>query len=260
MDGIGRALGAPAWVHLAGQDYFLRPLDLAGIASCENHILVSRSSPVDDLTAALERETNPSPIAVEIWNGLIQRAFQLIRTDKSYRVVAAEDLHNWLSTPDGLAYSGWYCLGRGRSRARAFASPTRARARLCADAKLSSAFKRARDIVSGTDVLANLDWPERMKHPRTGKVIEQPHSKYINWRQLIADLVSAVHWGPREIGRLTLYVLHILQHVDPSSSSDRASGEVQTSGGVASVSPQVAQQLAKMTPAQRREFLKTQGA
>lgn len=187
MDGLCRCVPVTVEIALGGRDFRVRPLTLAGLAAAEAQLLLERPAP----TAALGQ------FAAPVRELIVDQLVHDLRADKARRCVSQADLLAWLDTAAGGTFTAHWCL---RPR---FATTAAARAFLeKLNADELQLFLRARDAVSGLDLLANLDWPD------SG---ERPDTRFIPWRRLLRWFADEHHWTPAQVGKLTLYQLRVLR-------------------------------------------------
>ena len=252
MDGLCRVISPAAWVRLSGRLFWCRPLDLNAFACAEQQLLVERRTPVDRAEECLAFALTKGDEATgEVWAEVRKRALATVQKDRDWRVITWDDMFRWLDTRHGLAFSAWYCLGRGARAATEFTDPVKSLTMLRGQAgkEFAGAFRRARNIVSGIDLLAELDWPEpALKcHPRTGTRAEDVRKKG-SWRATLHNLAQGAHWTPQQLGKLTLYHLRVY-----SMELDDKGNVKEASGGIATVSLEEARALARLKASQRAQ-------
>lgn len=225
MDGICRIVAAPVDVRLGRRDYWLYPLTMFDLGSCEAHLLASRSTPLEDvLSQAPTLSAYP-----ELARDFLRRAYIDTFGDHRRNKILCDELMDWLRKPEGLVFSLWRCLRDDADRR----VPLR---RISAALKDASAddlreIQRRRDMVSCLDLLASMDWPDepdedeeetpewiqQYRQKKYGykpkpKAKEKKKSRVIPWRKIVQDMArEPFHMSPAETGKLTLFQLRSLR-------------------------------------------------
>lgn len=185
MDGLFRCLTVPVGVTLAGRDFAIHPLTLAGFAQVELHLMAGRRSPIDDAAG--------QPECVQ------QAAMDEVKADRSQRVIRLTDLYRWLDCREGLAFTGWLCLQcHGRAAFPTLTAAQRFFTSLTLAERLE--FVRRRDMASGMDLLAGLDWPGSP----SGET-----STFVNWKRIFRWFAESFQWTPEQVGKLTLHQVRL---------------------------------------------------
>lgn len=238
MDGLSRCLGVGNFIELAGECALMRPVTLGMLAICENHLLALRKTPLDVIQETYQ-DINAS--AAKHVQKLVDRAVNEIKRDRSWRLISFDDMHKWLHTQTGIAFTAWLCLRKRHSLA---VSPLKLEEWFVTHPDQGHDFVRRRDICSGLDYLASMDFIEP-PHPFPEKQRDLPRSKYMPWRKIIHDAAQGIYKMPKDIAKLTLYSLRIL-----TTEADSP-----TLGGTASVSAEDARKMQRMDPDERRAYI-----
>lgn len=104
MDGMARAFGAGRVVQLGGTSYEIGALTLEDYATMEQHLLADRPSPVDNLKDVIAATTGANKESKEI---LLKLAYGDLK--KGHKV-PADDLQEWMSTPEGGVFATWLAM------------------------------------------------------------------------------------------------------------------------------------------------------
>jgi hypothetical protein len=197
MNGLARACGSPAPWSIKGRDVLVRPLTLGLVGVVENWILLRRPCPpfeVEPLASALDARG-----AHHRAGGIRERAFKSFKDRRDLRTVTPEQLLGFLHTPTGAALSAWLCV---RPRLRKTVAGW---AKLFfADQDAARSFVRARDMASGMDLLAHLDWRPAPKPPAGKKAHEQ---RPVPWRVRLLEFAKGWNCPVQMIRGWTLYQL-----------------------------------------------------
>jgi hypothetical protein len=183
----------------------LEPLTLMGLAACEAHLLALRKDPVWHLS---RDEGLPQEVKAE----LRDRAVKEIRRDKSLRVIPFHEVMRWIHAEDGIVFTAWWCL---RNNGHPWDSLVGIKKRFQGFPDDMTEFVYRRDLVSGTDLLSGLDWPEPMRYPKhhkkAGQYVEPaPGTRFAPWKQNARTLNEELHMLPPDWCRLTLYAWQVL--------------------------------------------------
>lgn len=198
MDGAARALGCACPITLQNTTYLLEPLTIGRLGILEAHILAQREYPTD----CLLQMHNASKVMVQ---ALYERALADLRRDKLSRIVTVHDLNAYLFSDEGVVMAAWLCLRPNHPDVFATYQQTHA---ILLDASEQERFYmlRVRQMVSGLDLLARLDWEnESPQQPLKKSDIYRPTS----WRKLIRDFAEGLFYSLDDIKQLTLYQLNI---------------------------------------------------
>lgn len=189
-----RALGSPVPLEVGGVVGMLHPMTLSILGSVEALILHRRSNPVDQAADVLAKGGYPADVAKRLMN----LAYEEVKRDRALRVARLDEVQQFLGTLEGLAFIAWQCFDHPDFTTL---SSSRGPFQRASD-PFSIRFARARDLVSGCDLLANLDWPEASRE-------QGGPGKFIPWRRILRYFADQHGWGPDQIGALTLYGLNI---------------------------------------------------
>jgi hypothetical protein len=209
MDGLCRIMASgmpftlPAGAGVPEGTYLLEPMTLSVIAALEAGLLSRRGDPLSRVLDSLHQHPE---LDEQIAERLLERAQQDLKQNRSLRLVPVEDMHAYLYTWPGIAETAWH--GLRSSGHPAFVTLDGSMAYLDRQgATFARDFTRARDLISGCDHLASMDWPEQrareFSSPGENKV------RYIPWRRILRHFME-FGMGPTEVGRLTLYQLRTL--------------------------------------------------
>lgn len=188
MDGVSRCLPTSVEIDLGGNPRRVVPITLAGFAEAEAYLLLQRQM---ELHAKLRNGS------AENQRRLSNAAMTELRS-KAARVVKQAAMTAWLDSEDGVVFSLRLCL---RPELASLAEAKSLFSSL--DAAAIQTFTLARDLVSGMDILAHLDWLDSDD--------SDVSAGFIPWRRLTKWLSLEFHWTPQQIGELTLYQLRVLQ-------------------------------------------------
>lgn len=198
MDGLSRAMAAGVDVCLAGRDWWLLPLTLARLGTCENHLLARRKTPLDRLLGALPHLGGTPPDAQEYF---LRRAYNETFASSAIGRIACKDLLAWLDTDEGIAFSAWLCLRSDTGRRLTL--PRIGRILKRSTKEEIAELRWRRNMLSGLDLFTLLDW---------GKGDGKDDGTPIPWRRILRDFSGEPHhFTPRQVGNLTLYSLRIFR-------------------------------------------------
>lgn len=196
MDGLCRVAGGRVDVTLCRRFFWLRPLTLGDLCIAEYWLLARRQTPVEKA----EEQFRNLPHLAAARQELLDRAEWEMRTDRSYRLVTAGELMEWLFSDDGLKFIMFRCLERREGRSY-FTDPAKCDKlwRRLTPAEVAE-FRRRVSMISGFDLMAKMDWSGRGGEPN-----KRPHS----WRKLYRSFAERFHWDADQVDRLTLYQLKV---------------------------------------------------
>jgi hypothetical protein len=217
----------------------------------ENHLLAERLSPLD---VALTFQANfpDSPMAAQ----LVKDARVDVRSNKTLRVISNQEILDWLNTWEGFLMSAWLCL----RQEPAWQDYRTVQAHFEEHPGDMADFSRRRDIVSGLDLLADLDWPpgssdvlhaedvpKGLEHLakvrlRRNQMTGQRHTP---WKKLIHDLAESVQWNADTVAGWTVYQLKLY-------TTDKQSGGL---GGTKKISSEDYKEIARLPVDERKAAL-----
>lgn len=205
MDGISRAIGAPWACKWLGKTYLAEPLRLWAIGAAENYILFNRHTVLDKVSEAVALLAEAPHLVKDMY----ERAYRDMKKNRESRIATAEQVQDWLNSPQGVAFSAWVMLRRsGCPRAACLEDVEEDVTKRMGEKEIAS-FIRGRAIASGLDAMANMDWRSKEDLDRMRPVHRrgQPEkgSKYIPWRRMFRFFATEYHWGPEQVGYLTMY-------------------------------------------------------
>lgn len=249
MDGLCRAVGSPMPCFLDGTTYLLKPLTLGDLGSCEFEILARRFNPYDAVRAIVDVFPEEEALCREYHDLAVKE----VRNDRNLRQVTVEELMEWMYTAHGVIFTGWLTLWIGKSRP-AFNTYEEADEffRLLDNEEIIE-YKRRQEMVSGLDLLSQMDWPGRDTH--------NDNVRRHSWRKSVQSMATSYRIPADQMAVMTLYQFKIycadeaelggVSRVAPIESNRLSKGEKKPAKRVADYTDD---ELAKMSPA-RREVL-----
>lgn len=197
MDGICRVAGAGLDWTYQGRRYWIRALTLGDLALAEYRLLVERTTLLDDIQAAVKQ----FPALVNAQTELQERALAEMRSDRTCRVITAQELFHWLLGPHGTAFFAFRCLERRPQGPPWFATLEQAHAWL---AELPTQdrhdLEKRLHMAAGLDLLSSLEWPEKD---------DSKHGKFVPWKRIYRSFAETYYWTPEQVNRLTLFQLRL---------------------------------------------------
>jgi hypothetical protein len=212
-------------VWFTGRPYLIRPLLLRHFATIETHILAERQTPIDAVLPEIHRLNHAPAIQRQI----LERAYLDTYGDRKINRVATNQILAWMNAPSGMLFTYWLCLRSDTGQRLGWNRISRLLSRATID-ELDE-LRRRRDLVSGLDLMARLDWPEERNDPdddpewwkRICEAKGTPRSPrvktsgIINWREILHYFAKEpFSWDANRVGRLTLYQLQTYRS-DPES-------------------------------------------
>lgn len=195
--------GGGCGFRIGGRTVPVGPLRMRHWAEMEQRLLFLRpTNPIPEVAKVVPMLDDPA-----LAERLIETANADLRSDKARRVVKLSEMMGWINEPDGLAYSAWCCLRE--TAGPDFSSLEQVEGALAdLDRHDIMEFARLRDQISGTDLLANADWPDPnqgVRPDRRERRRQQAEKVFIPWRRVYVTLAYNCAFGPEVIGEMTFY-------------------------------------------------------
>lgn len=191
MDGLCRAIGAAIPCPVAGKTYLLRPLRLIDIGTIEFAILSHRRTPLEQVQPGVEK------LPEHLRQKVVDMALADTKANfRRYGRVRAKEFHDYLFTGRGIVLCLWLCLCTTQGPVFACREEAAAVYRKMTD-RDKAEFVRRRDMVSGIDLISQLDWPESSVSIKT--------DYFTPWRKMIAEIASEWNIGEDVVSQWTLY-------------------------------------------------------
>lgn len=194
MDGISRCLSSPVPFAVGAVHGLFRPLTLARLGQCEAFLLSKRKTVLDSVEQSVAAiDMHPASAAK-----LLEKVYAEVKADKAIRYVTYKEMHEWLNSYQGCYYTAWLCLRKDFPQFATVASSREFFAKT--DKDFIASFLAARHKSSGTDAISTMEWPAN----DSGLP-----DKFIPWRRIFRSLAMEYGWGPKKVGKLTLWSLQV---------------------------------------------------